>query len=229
MKFHKPHCASLQNVSSNKRKDIDLKTGQTFMKKLLLILFALQTIFSFGQKKQYDTLFFANKKYLLEIGQTIGGRPYNFPFVISEYHYKDLYTKKYYTSIDEYSCIDGAQFTASGNEIISYKCKDFKTKQYCLDNFVDSVTLDANDFGKIFVKTSTGKYLIEKIQFKLVFDSTLLIVNPDINQLNEDFAWQIREALYKVKPKFIVLNEMLYTDKTKKLQLIPRQFIFTLK
>ena len=199
------------------------------MNQLLFIPFTFLAVFSFGQKRQYDTLFLANKKYLLEIGQTSGGRPYNFPFVISENHYKDLNKKKYYISIDENSCIDGAQFTASGNEVISYKCKDFKTKKYCLDNYLDSLALDLNNFGKIFVKTSTGKYLIEKIQFKLVFDSTLLIVNPDINQANEEFSSQIREAVYKVKPNYIILNKMLYTDKTKKLQLIPRQFIFTLQ
>lgn len=146
----------------------------------------------------------------------------------SQREIKDLYTQKYYYSIDEYSCIDGTQFTASGNEIISYKCKDYKTRQYLLNNFVDSVAMSLDDFSKMYIKTSTNKYLIEKIQFKLVFDSTLLIVNPDINQNNESFSYQLREAFYKERPKFIILNEMLYTDKKGKLQFIPRQFIITL-
>ncbi len=199
------------------------------MKILTVIFFLSLTKISFGQQKKYDTLFFAHKKYLLEIGQDYQCAPYNFPFYIAQHHYKSLYTNKYYNSVDEYTCIDGTQFTASGNEIIAYKCKDYKTRQYLLNNFVDSVSMSLADFGKIYLKTFGNKYLIEKIQFKLVFDSTLLIVNPDISQTVEDFSWQIREALYKEKPKFIILNEMLYTDKKGKLQSIPRQFIITLK
>jgi len=189
--------------------DTDIKSGQAIMKQIVSIIFILETVFLFGQQKQYDTLFFANHKYLLEIDQTFKTNPYDFPFAIAEQHYKNLNTKKHYTSVDEHTCIYGSLFTDSGNEIILYKCKDFKTNQYCLDNFMDSVALDISSFGKIYVKTQTGKYLIEKIQFKLIFDSTLLIVNPDINQTNEEFSSQIRDAFYKTKPKFIVLNEML--------------------
>ena len=198
------------------------------MRILTLILFISFTNILFGQQKKYDTLFLANKSYLLEIGQGYQYAPYNFPFYIAQHHYKNLNTKKHYHSIDEYTCIDGSQYTASGNEVIAYKCKEYKKRQYLLDNFEDSLSVNLEDFGEIYIKASGKKYLIEKIQFKIVFDSTLLIINPDINQTIENFSYQIREALYKEKPKFIILNEMLYYDKKKKLQAIPRQFIITL-
>jgi len=199
------------------------------MKISTLIFFVYLTNILFGQQKKYDTLFIANKKYLLEVERPYKTNPYDFPFAIAERTHKDLYTQKYYNSVDEYTCIDGAEFTPSGIEIIVYKCKDYKTRKYLLNNFVDSVAMSLDDFGKIYIKTSNDKYFIEKIQFKLVFDSTLRIVNPDINQNNESFSLQLREAIYKENPKFIILNEMLYIDKKGNLKFIPRQFIISLK
>ena len=199
------------------------------MKILALTILILLTNISFGQQHKYDTLFFAHKKYLLEIEQKYNVCPYDFPFAIAEHHYKYINTEKYYKTIDNCGCGILASYTPSGNEILSYGCSEYKTKEYNLNNFTDSVNIDLSDFGEIYVKTATTKYLIEKIQFKLIFDSTMVIINPDINQKIERFNVQIRDAFYKVKPNYIILNEMLYTDKKGKLQLIPRQFIITLK
>ena len=202
------------------------------MKTLTLIFFVLLTSISFGQQKKYDTLFFANKKYFLEVDKGYKVSPFDFPFAIAEQHYKYYYSgiNKVYYAIDYSGCPQIGSFTVSGNEIISYRCDNYKVKEYKLVNYEDSIALDiSNNFGKIYIKVGAIKYLIEKIQFIIVLDSTLLIVNPDINQSVEDFSWQIRDALYKEKPKFIILNQMLYTDKKGKLQLVPRQFIITPK
>ncbi|MFY7938025.1 MAG: hypothetical protein ACOVOQ_11655 [Flavobacterium sp.] len=202
------------------------------MKILTILFFVLLTNISFGQQKKYDTLFFANKKYLLAVDRNFKDAPFDFPFAIAEQHYKSFYSQKnkVYKALDYCGCPQIGSFTASGNEIISYRCDNYKVKEYNLVNYEDSVALDiSNNFGKIYIKVGTTKYLIEKIQFIIVLDSNLLIVNSDINQSVEDFSWQIRDALYKEKPNFIILNQMLYTDKKGQLQLVPRQFIITTK
>lgn len=63
------------------------------MKILTFIIFVSLTNILLGQQRKYDTLFFANKKYLLEIERPYKTNPYGFPFAIAERNQRFIYSK----------------------------------------------------------------------------------------------------------------------------------------
>ena len=201
-----------------------------------LILFFLSTIFSsiilLVQNNKYDTLFILNKKYVLKKTEKTICSPFDFPFAIAECQYEHFLNKDYeYSAMDISGCAEIQEFFASGNYISAFKCESFKIKSYSLYNLLDSLEIDLSKLNqsKIYLKQGLATYFIEKIQFKLIYDSTIAIINPDLNQKNDNFYIHLKEAVGKRHPRFIILNEMMYTDKKNKLHYIPRQFILRLK
>lgn len=184
--------------------------------------------------KSYDTLLLANKKYYLEIEKAHNVCPYDFPFAIAESNYTySTNKKKKYRALDYTNCKKEAFYTDPNFlEFFTYKYDTYKAGTFYLQHYEDSLAMELNNFRNIYLKKGNEKYHIENMQLMMVLDSNILTYNIDMFQYKTDIVTQLNEVLnpwQRPKLKYIILNQMMYVDKKSKLQLIPRQFIITLK
>ncbi|MEO8762407.1 MAG: hypothetical protein ABI388_12510 [Bacteroidia bacterium] len=203
------------------------------MKKILILIFLSNALLA-QEKKQFDTLFFANKKYPIE--QEEGKISiFNLPFGIVPFEYKYIYKQFKYYSMNEENCdcISKTWFDLEGNTTTVIKCQKISKKEYAIDNFLDSISVDFSDikYPEIVIKSNDYKIRdIDKIQFKLIYDSTTVYLNWDHDQLYGSFFNKLRDEIKndKQKVKMIIANAIFYRKGNTDYYL-PAKFAITLQ
>src|ERR1700739_2109650 len=114
------------------------------MRKLFVIailLFASGIVF--GQKKEFDTLFFANKKYLVERSISIYRTHLsNEPFALTKCEYKIKYDLFIYSALDVRCCNTLVSFDVDGNETVAYDCSTKKFTKESINCIYDTIYYD---------------------------------------------------------------------------------------
>lgn len=179
---------------------------------------------------EYDTLYFANKKYIIErSNNTYKTSVFDSPFNIISCEYEQKYKPFYYSAIDECNCTENCSYDADGNTICSFECANPKKKNYQLYNVVDSIFIDFEDVKYPYIKIERKDrriFNIDKIQFKLIYDTTSVYINWEVDQVYEKyFTKLLKETKNDNKLKFIIVNAMFYTDQRKTIYYLPTHFI----
>lgn len=209
----------------------------TFFKttiKLFVIFFLMTTYLSGQQAKNrqvVDTLFIFGKKYPVLKTQNYLTTVFDFPFAVFTSQYKGTGKRVEYKSIIREECLSTLDFDDCGNGINILLCIGQEHDTFSLNDFVDSLEIDINNFDYNNIKLKSGATWkeINRMQYKVVYDSTFLTLQIDGNCIDYKSLGKLIHNK-KELPKFMVLNTLFYVDEKQSVSYyLPCEFIITLK
>lgn len=201
--------------------------AKTSMKKSVIttILFCCILSSSFSQKRLIDTLFIANNKYPIERCPSSKAYAFElFPYFIFSNQYLIKHKENYIPFYNEGKCRNIPVLNWDGEPCGNiFECDSSSLDTLRLSDFIDSLVIDINSikYDTIFIKRGLKKITIANCDFAAVYENKIIhYYNNDFN----DFKYSFNQ-----KPKYIILQNMIYYDEKNILYLLPAEFLIFLK
>lgn len=201
--------------------------AKTFMKKTVIttILFCCILSSSFSQKRQIDTLFIGNNKYPIERHPSTKANSFNvFPYFIFLCQYSIKHKENYVPFFDEKKCKNIPVLNSDGEPCGNiFECDSSSIDTLCLSDFIDSLVIDINSvkYDTIMIKRGLKKITIANCDFAAVYENKIIhYYNNEFNEL---------KYFFNQKPKYIILQNMIYYDEKNVLYILPAEFLIFLK
>lgn len=186
--------------------------------KIILLAFISYLFLGIAPKSKYDVLHIGKNKYEFKQTNPFKTRLLDFPFTIFNCMHEGNYFSSFkYNSIDENSNYS----STTTDPIIDFYAIYYISKNNCiserkLDYFMDSINISLSEskFERIYLEHNLDTFEITKISFKLIYDSTVVVIpSESFSPWNFHFL-NLGHVLNEKKEKpLILMNSLFYTDK----------------